>query len=75
MGSTLSIGGRLIKIDACLSNIDVYQMSMRLLHKTNIENISRPIGTFFWAGAADKKNTTLSNGDGFANPGVRVALE
>jgi hypothetical protein len=55
MGSTMSIGGRLIKIDACLSNIVVYQISMRLLHKTNIENISRPIRAFFWAGAADKK--------------------
>jgi hypothetical protein len=40
MGSTLSIGGRLIKIHACLSNIDVYQMSMRLPHKTNIESLS-----------------------------------
>jgi hypothetical protein len=49
------IGGRLIKIDDCLSNIAVYQMSMRLLHKTNIENISRPIRAFFWAGAADKR--------------------
>jgi hypothetical protein len=55
MGSTMSIGGRLIKIGACLSNIVVYQISMRLLHKTNIENISRPIRAFFWAGAADKK--------------------
>jgi hypothetical protein len=55
MGSTLSIGGIMIKIDACLSNIVVYQTSLRLLHETNIENISRPIRAFFWAGAADKK--------------------
>jgi hypothetical protein len=55
MGDTMSIGSRLIKIDACLSNIDVYQMSMRLLHKTNIENISRPIRAFFWAGGVDKR--------------------
>jgi pyocin large subunit-like protein len=47
MGGTMSIGGILIKIDAYLSNIDVYQMSMRLLHKTNTENISRPIRAFF----------------------------
>jgi hypothetical protein len=51
----MSIGGRLIKIDACLSNILVYQMSMRLLHKTNIESISRPIRAFFWVGGAEKR--------------------
>jgi hypothetical protein len=43
------------QIDACLSNIVVYQMSMRLLHKTNIEQMDKPIRTFFWAGSAEKK--------------------
>jgi hypothetical protein len=47
MGGAISIDGRLIKTDACLYNIVVYQMSMRLLHKTNIENIARPIKAFF----------------------------
>jgi hypothetical protein len=44
-----------IKIDACLSSVAVYQMSMRLLHKTTIEQIDKPIRSFFWAGSADKK--------------------
>jgi hypothetical protein len=37
VGNSMSIGGRLIKINACLSSIAIYQMSMRLLHKKNIE--------------------------------------
>jgi hypothetical protein len=28
---------------------------MRLLHKKNIEEIDKPIRSFFWAGSADKK--------------------
>jgi hypothetical protein len=55
MGGSMSIGGRLIKIDACLSNIAVYQMSMGLLYKTTVENISKPIRAFFWAGDANKR--------------------
>jgi hypothetical protein len=31
MGGAMSIGGRVTKIDACLSNSAVYQMSMRML--------------------------------------------
>jgi hypothetical protein len=37
VGNNMSIGGRMIKIGACLSSTGVYQMSMRLLHKTTIE--------------------------------------
>jgi hypothetical protein len=59
MGNTMSIGGRVIKIDACLSSIVVYQMSMRLLHKTNMEHMDKPIRTFFWAGSAEKKKYHL----------------
>jgi hypothetical protein len=55
MGGAMSIGGRLIKIDSCLSNSAVYQMSMRLLHKTTIEEITKPIRAFFWAGDANKR--------------------
>jgi hypothetical protein len=43
----MSIGGRLIKIDACLSTVVVYQMSTRLLHKSNLEEIDKPIRSFF----------------------------
>jgi hypothetical protein len=55
MGNTISIGGRVVKIDACLSSTVVFQMSMRLIHKANIEQIDKPIRSFFWAGSADKK--------------------
>jgi hypothetical protein len=46
----MSTGGRVIKIDACLSNSALYQMSMRLFHKTNIEKIKKPTRAFFWVG-------------------------
>jgi hypothetical protein len=36
IGNSMSIGERLVKIDACLSSTIVYQISLRLLHKTNI---------------------------------------
>jgi hypothetical protein len=55
MRNTMSISGRVIKIDACLSSIDVYLMSMRLLHKSHIEQMDNPIRAFFWAGSADKR--------------------
>jgi hypothetical protein len=55
IGNSMSIGGRLVKIDACLSSTAVYQMSLRLLHKTNIEQIDKPIRSFFWAGSADRR--------------------
>jgi hypothetical protein len=55
MGNTMSIGGRVVKINACLSSVAVYQMSMRLLHKSNIEQMDKPIRSFFWSGSADKR--------------------
>jgi hypothetical protein len=45
--NSMSIGGRLVKIDACLSSTVVYQMFLRLLHKTNIEQMDKPIRSFF----------------------------
>jgi hypothetical protein len=55
IGGALSIGGRVTKIDACLSNSPVYQMSLRLLHKTNLEELEKPIRAFFWASSRNKK--------------------
>jgi hypothetical protein len=55
IGNSMSIGGRLIKIDACLSSTAVYQMSLRILHKTNLEQMDKPIRSFFWADSADKR--------------------
>jgi hypothetical protein len=45
--NNMSIGGRIIKISACLSSTGVYQMSMRLLHKTIIEEMDKPTRSFF----------------------------
>jgi hypothetical protein len=41
MGEALSIGGRVTKIYVCLSNSAVYQMSLRLLHMTNIVEMEK----------------------------------
>ena len=38
-GSSLSLGGRLTLLNACLSSIPIYCMSMFLLHKTIIKKI------------------------------------
>jgi hypothetical protein len=58
MSGSMSIGGRVTKIDACLSNSAVNQMSLRLLYKTNIESMEKPIRAFLWASTRGKKNTT-----------------
>jgi hypothetical protein len=59
MSGSMSIGGRVTKMDAYLSNSVVYQMSLRLLHKTNIENMEKPIGAFLWASTRGKKKYHL----------------
>jgi hypothetical protein len=59
LGGTMSIGGRVIKIDACLSNSALYQMSMRLFHKTNIEKIKKQIRAFFWVGNTGQRKYHL----------------
>jgi hypothetical protein len=68
IGNSMSIGGSLIKIDSCLSSVVVYHMSMRLLHKTNTEEIDIPIKSFFWDGSANKRKYH------FANPRKRWVL-
>jgi hypothetical protein len=59
MGGAMSIGGRVTKIEACLSNSAVYQKSMRLLHKSNIEGMKQPIRAFLWASSRGKKRYHL----------------
>lgn len=54
-GNTLSIGGRLTLIMACLSNIPIYYMSMYLLPKTIIKRMDRTRKRFMWQGG---KHTT-----------------
>jgi hypothetical protein len=60
------------KIDACLSSVAVYQMSMRLLHKSNIEQMDKSIRSFFGLEVLIKRNTTLSNGSAYVNPRKKV---
>jgi hypothetical protein len=59
MSGSMSIGGRVTKIDICLSNSAVYQMSLRLLHKTNIENMEKPIRAFLWASTRGRRKYHL----------------
>ena len=54
-GNTTSIGGRFIQIQASLSGVPIYLMSMYLLHDTNLENITKIIRKFFWANVGQKK--------------------
>jgi hypothetical protein len=68
----MSIGGRMIKISACLSSICVYPMSMRLLHKATIEEMDKPTRSFFWAVVQIKENITLLERDGFASQRRKV---
>jgi hypothetical protein len=65
MGNNMSIGGRLIKIEASLSSIGVYQMSMRFLHKTTIEERDKP--SFFWMGLLTRESIILSSGNGYVS--------
>jgi hypothetical protein len=58
MGGSMSIGGRIPKIDACLSNSAVYQMSLRLLHKSNI-GMEKPIRSFLCASTRGKRRYHL----------------
>jgi hypothetical protein len=53
--ASLSSGGKLILLDACLSNIPTYVMSMYLLPKTVIKKIDGTRKRFFWQGGGVKK--------------------
>jgi len=54
-GGVLSIGGRIVLIKACLSNIPIYCMSMYLLPKTIVKRLDRTRKRFFWQGSDTKK--------------------
>jgi mannosylglycoprotein endo-beta-mannosidase len=49
-GSVLSTGGRITLINACLSSLPTYCMSMYLLPKTIIKNMDSVRKRFFWQG-------------------------
>jgi hypothetical protein len=57
--TSLSSGGKLILLDACLSNIPIYAMSMYLLPKTVVKKIDGTRKRFFWQGGGVKKKYHL----------------
>jgi hypothetical protein len=57
--SSLSYGGKLILLNACLSCIPTYAMSMYLLPKTVVKKIDGIRKRFFWQGGANKRKYHL----------------
>ena len=55
----LSIGGRITLINACLSNLLVYYMSLFKMPKVVIERLDRIRRDFLWDGQGDKKKLHL----------------
>jgi hypothetical protein len=53
--TSLSYGGRLILLNACLSNMPTYAMSMYMLPKTVIKKMDVTRKKFFWQGNSIKK--------------------
>jgi hypothetical protein len=74
MGNALSIGGRVTKIDACLSNSAVYQMSLRILHKTNIDQMEKPIRAFLWESTRHKRKYYLVSWKIICKPKIKGGL-
>jgi hypothetical protein len=58
-GSSLSIGGRTILLNSCLSSTPTYAMSMYLLPSTVIEKIDKVRKRFFWQGGGTKRKYHL----------------
>ena len=58
-GASLSIGGRLTLLNACLSSIPLYCMSMSLLPNTVIKKIDMVRKRFFWQGGGTKRKYHL----------------
>jgi hypothetical protein len=54
-GSSLSLGGRLVLINSCLSNLLVYDMSMYWLHVSVINKMDTARKRFFWQGEYEKE--------------------
>ena len=58
-GNSLSFGGRLTLLNACLSSIPIYSMSMYLLPKTIHKRLDKTRKRFFWQGGGVKKKYYL----------------
>jgi hypothetical protein len=48
----MSYGGRVVLINASLTNSAIYHMSMFLLPKTTIKNVDKQRRRFFWQGGS-----------------------
>jgi hypothetical protein len=57
--ASLSYGGKLILLNACLSSTPTYAMSMYLLPKTLVKKMDRTRKKFFWQGNSVKKKYYL----------------
>jgi hypothetical protein len=73
-GSSLSYGGKLVLINACLSSISTYAMSMYLLPKTVIKRMDRIRKKFFWQGGNEKKKYHLVKWTVVARPKKKGGL-
>ena len=49
-GSSLSLGGRLVLINSCLSNLPIYAMSMYGLPESTLSKMDSVRKRFFWQG-------------------------
>ena len=58
-GGALSLGGRLTLLNACLSSIPIYSMSMYLLPKSILKKIDSIRKRFFWQGCSQKRKYYL----------------
>jgi hypothetical protein len=67
-GESLSIGGRLILINASLTNSFIYHMSLFLLPKIVVEKMNKGRRRFFWQATSIRDHTTLLSGLKCVNP-------
>jgi hypothetical protein len=54
-GSALTLGGRQVLINSCLSNLPVYAMSMYWLTVTTLDKMDTVRKRFFWQGEFEKE--------------------
>jgi hypothetical protein len=67
-GSAMSIGGRATLIQACLSSLPTYFMSMYLLPKTIHKRMDSTRKRFFWQGGNIKRKYYLTKWCKIAKP-------
>jgi hypothetical protein len=73
-GNALSLGGRHILINSCLSSIPTYYMSMHMLPKTILKKMDRTRKRFFWQGGGEKRKYYLVKWDKITRPKQKGGL-